>query len=339
MAANIYNPKKQNPQYNCIAVTQKGQRYELKGTLISLELSVRRKQLAQCAKVKCVNVKNGTKYMNGLITVRDRLFVYASDGEKTGEVFRGFIWTIDYSSEKEKELVFTCYDNLIYFQESDENRYFPSGQSSKNICASICNDWGIKLEYTYSVITHGKMPLKGKLSDIFLSQILEKVRNQTGERFVMRSEKDVVKIMPAGKNDIVYEFCSGNNVLRTNSELTMEGMVTKVVILGKADDDGQSKIEAAVSGDIVKYGTLQKVQNKSETTSISEAKSEAEQIIKDKGKPSRTHEVEAMDIPWIVIGDKVKVKAGDLLGEYIVVGISRKIRDTEKTMTLTLECF
>ncbi len=337
MAANVYNPRKLDPQYNCIAVTQKGQRYELKGILISLDISIRKKQLAQCAKVKCVNVKNGTKHLNGLITVRDRMFVYASDGEKTEEVFRGFVWTVDYSSEKEKELVFTCYDNLIYFQESDENRYFSSGHSSKDICASICNDWGIKLEYTYSVITHGKMPLRGKLSDIFLTQILGKVRDQTGERFVMRSEKDVVKIMPAGKNAIVYDFGSGKNVLKTKSELTMEGMITKIIILGKEDDDGQSRIEAAVSGDVAKYGTLQKVQNKSETTSIYEAKSEAEQTIKDKGKPSLTYEVEAMDIPWIVIGDKVKVGAGDLSGGYIVVGISRKIKDTEKTMALTLE--
>ncbi len=337
MASNTYNPRKHNPEYRCVVVTQEGQKYELANVLISLELSVRKKQLAQCAKVKCVNVRSGTKHLNSYITVRDRIFVYAGDGEKTDEVFRGFVWKVDYSSEKEKELTFTCYDNLIYFQKSSENRYFTSGKSSRDICSAICGDWGIKLDYTYSSITHGKMALKGTLSDIFLSQILEKVRNQTGERFVMRSERDVVKIMPAGKNEVVYIFEAGANVLRTSSEITMEDMVTKVVIIGKDDEDGQSKVEAVVNGDTAKYGTLQKIQNKPETTSLSDAKAEAEQTVKDKGKPAGSYEIEAIDIPWVVIGDKVKVGAGNMVGEYIVVGISRSIKDTGKSMKLTLE--
>ena len=114
-------------------------------------------------------------------------------------------------------------------------------------------------------------------------------------------------------------------------------MITKVVILGKADDDGQSEVEAVVEGDTALYGTLQKIQNKNENTSLDGAKKEAEETIKEKGKPSRTFEVEAIDIPWIVLGDKIKCEAGDALGEFIVTGISHSISDTTKTMRLSLE--
>ncbi len=337
MAVNTIKPTKQNPEYSCIVVTQKNGKYDFANILTNLELTARKKQLAQCAKVKCINIKCGDKHLNSFISVRDRVYIYADDGETKGEVFRGFIWTVNYASGTEKELTFTCYDNLIYLQESDDNRYFPSGYSSKTICQSICGSWGIMLEYSYSSIVHGKMKLDGSLSDIILTQILEKVRQQTGERYVIRSEKDIIKIMPAGQNTTVYKLKAKGNVLVTKSEITMDGMITKVVILGEADEDGQSKVEAVVDGETERYGTLQKIQKKDGTTELADAQKEAEQTIKDKGKPTRTFEVEAMDIPWLKLGDKVRVSAGDMLGDFFAVGTSHSVTDTEKTMRVTLE--
>ena len=43
----------------------------------------------------------------------------------------------------------------------------------------------------------------------------------------------------------------------------------------------------------------------------------------------------AIDIPWICKGDKVHVEAGNMVGDFFVTGISRKIRSDEKMMTLT----
>ncbi len=337
MAVNATKSTKQNPGYSCIVVTQENGKYDFSNILIRLDLTARKKQLAQCAKVKCINVKRGDKHLNSLISVRDRIYIYADDGETKDEVFRGFIWTVNYASETEKELTFTCYDNLIYFQESDDSRYFPSGYSSKTICQNICGSWGIMLEYSYSSIVHGKLKLDGSLSDIILTHILEKVRQQTGERYVMRSEKDIVKIMPVGQNTTVYGLKTKENVLSTKSEVTMDGMITKVLILGEADEDGQSKVEAVVAGETARYGTLQKIQKKDGTTELADAQKEAGQIIKDKGKPTRTFEVEAMDIPWLKLGDKVRVSAGNLLGDYLAVGVSHSVTDTEKTMRVTLE--
>ena len=327
---------KQNPRYSCV-ILSKADAYNCDGILLRLELSWRKNQLAQCAKIKLMNIRQKDKYLNMLLSVRDRVFIYADDGAKQEEVFRGFIWTISYSSKKEKELTLTCYDNLIYFQDSEDNRYFPSGRDSKTICQMICDSWGIALDYSYNSITHEKLKLSGALSDIFLTQILESVKKKTGEHFVMRSQKDMIIITSVGQNETVYLIKSKINALNESSETTMDGMITKVVILGKADDDGQSEVEAVVEGDTALYGTLQKIQNKNENTSLDGAKKEAEETIKEKGKPSRIFEVEAMDIPWIVLGDKIKCEAGDALGEFIVTGISHSISDTTKTMRLSLE--
>lgn len=330
-------PSKQNPKYNCVIVTSSGVKYDISNILLHLELNRKKDQIAQCVRIKCVNVLYDNTHLNSLIKVRDRLYIYAHDGEISDEVFRGFVWNIRYSSRTEKELTFTCYDNLIYFQESEENRYFNSGKSSKEICQTLCDSWNVPLEYTYQSITHDKMPLKGTLSDIFLSQILEKVRKQTGKRYVMYSEKDILKISPAGENEKIYQIQHNENAISTESQVTMDGIITKIVILGNADDNGKSPVEATVCGDTKTYGTLQKIKNKEEKMELENIKKEAEETIKEKGTPSRSYEVTAIDVPWLKSGDKIHVVAGDMFGIFLITGILHSISDAEKIMTLTLE--
>lgn len=330
-------PTKTNPLYTCVAVTREGVKYNLSRVLLRVEIENRKNQLAGRAEVKCVNVKCGSRYLNSLIRVNDRLFLYARDGERIDEVFRGVVWTVSYRSTRKKELTFLCYDNLIYLQESEDNRYFPSGRSSKDICETICKDWGIPLDYSYASITHGKLPLNGRLSDILLSQVLDEVKRQVGKRYVVRSVQDTVQIAEAGQNTTLYELSSQGAVLQTSSRVTMDDVTTKVILLGKADDDGQSKVEATVTGDTDQYGTLQKVQTKAEDTSLADARKEAEQLIQEKGKPVKSYEVETVDIPWVRLGDRIKIAAGNLLGVYLIVGLTHDISDTEKTMQLTLE--
>ena len=330
-------PSKQNPKYNCIIVTSSSVKYDISSVFLQLELNRKKDQIAQCVRLKCINVAYNNTHLNSLIKVRDRIYIYAHDGEISDEVFRGFIWNIRYNSRTEKELTLTCYDNLIYFQESEDNRYFTSGKSSETICQILCDSWNVPLEYTYQSITHDVMPLKGALSDIFLSQILEKVRKQTGKRYVMYSEKDIVKISPAGENEKIYQIQRNENAISTESQVTMDGIITKIVILGKTDDNGQNHIEATVCGDIKSYGTLQKIKNKEEKTELENIQKEAKETIKEKGTPSRSYEVVAIDIPWLKLGDKIRVVAGDMFGIFLITGISHNISNSEKIMTLTLE--
>ena len=55
----------------------------------------------------------------------------------------------------------------------------------------------------------------------------------------------------------------------------------------------------------------------------------------ENGAPKVEFEVNALDVPWIRKGDKVRVEAGNMLGDFYVTGVSRKIRSDEKLMTLT----
>lgn len=325
------------PEYTAYVVAG-GTKYDITPAIESIDISDQQKQIAKCVTIQLMNTKVGDNWLTGLLGVRNRVYLHADDGSKEGEVFGGFLWSRAYRSAlTDRTLQLKCYDNLIYLQESDHSAYFASGKRTKDVCTSLCKDWGIKLSYTYESITHSKLPLRGNLADIFTADLLDLVKDRTGKKYVILSEKDVMQIKPVGANSTIYHFVAGQNAIQTQSSCTMDGMTTKVIILGKADDNDRTPIEATVSGDTAQYGTLQKTISRSENTSLADAKKEAQSIIDEKGKPKWEYELHATDIPWIRKGDKVHLKAGDLTGYYIVTGIDRTITGKKREMVLDLE--
>jgi len=327
-----------NPIYT-VYIISGGTKYNVTPAVIALDFSDQKKQLAQSVVMDLMNVRASGKLLTGIVQVRDRVFIYANDGNRSEEVFRGYVWTRSYSSSlQDRELRLRCYDNLIYQQESEDAEYFSAGKSSKDVMSALCEKWGVKLDYSYESITHSGLALRGNLADIFTSDVLDLVKDRTGKKYVIRSEKDVMRVLHHGSNSTVYSFKAGENAISASSECTMDGMTTKVVILGKADDEGHQPVEATLNGKTSEYGTLQKLINRNENTTLADAKKEAEGILKDNGSPKWEFEVRAPDVPWIRKGDRVHVNAGDIVNSYLIaVSVDRIISSTKKEMTLTLE--
>ena len=326
-----------NPVYT-VYLVDGDTKYNITPTVINIDFSDQDKQIAQAVTLTITNIKASGTTMANLNKVRQRIFINADDGTQKGEVFRGWHWTRYLEAATTgQEITIKCYDNLIYFQESEDSRYFSSGRKTDDVMQTICNDWGIKLSYSYSTITHSKLVLRGTLSDIFKSDILDKVKERTGKKYVVTSQKDVMYVKPVGTNTPVYNITAKSNAVSTRMEQSMDGMVTKVVILGKAEDDSDKlPVVATVAGDTSTYGTLQKLQDKDEDTSLADAKKEAQNVTKEKGTPSWVYEVRSTDIPWIRKGDKVHVEAGGMKGDFIAISIDRSISNQAKQMTLTL---
>lgn len=228
-----------NPEYSAVIVTKSGARYNITSVMTGVETAEEEGQVAQRVTVSFFNAPNGSAYLNDAVNVMNRMYLYANDGNNPKEVFRGFVWEIEYSSDLEKILSATCYNNLIFFQESEESKFFAKGQSTSQVTSSLCADWGVKQNYTYDSITHDKLTLQGTLSDIFLNDLLGEVKRQKGTRFVMRSREDVIDIAPVGQNDTVYTLHQNERVISTNSRVSMSGVITKIKIMGAADDKGE----------------------------------------------------------------------------------------------------
>lgn len=327
----------ENPIYTTyiMAGTEK---YNVTPATVELDFSEREKQIAQSVTIRLANIKVGDKLLSQLVAVCDRVYIYANDGTTKAEVFRGFIW--EHKPERTmdgRELTLVAYDNLIYLQESEDSLYYSSGKSTSAVLASICKKWGVTLSYGYKSITHEKLVLRGSLSDIIINDILELVRQRTDTKYVVQSIKDKIHIKTVGTNGTIYTIGDKKNISVISSETSMFGVVTKVVITGKAGDDGRQPVEATLTKNTDKYGTLQKMLSRSENTELADVKDEANTILKEDGAPKTYHAVRAPDIPWVRKGDKIKIKTDGLSGNFIILSVDRNISAKNKTMTLELE--
>ena len=315
-------------------------KYNITPAVMRLDFTNQEMQIAAAWTIYAANIKVGNSYLSTLLQVRQRVFIYANDGSQNKEVFRGWTWTKFYESENQsKEIRIKCYDNLIYLQESEDSFYFTDGTQTSSVMSSICSEWGITLSYNYSSISHEKLALRGTLSDMITSDILDAVKKRTGTKYVITSQQDVMTVSPVGSNKTVYSLTHKNNATLTRSETTMDGMTTQVKILGDAEKNSEKlPVLATVKGNTATYGTLQKLQDKGTDTSLADAQTEAQNTINEDGKPKKEYYVDAIDIPWIQKGDKVYVNAGDMKDRtLIVMGIDRDISNKRKQMNLTLQ--
>ena len=314
----------ERPRYSVVIYAPNGNKYFVKkmgkskleesNVVTSLTLTESEGQLAQKVSITMMNKHiNGFGYPSTLFPVRSRVYVYAKGvgKNKTTEVFRGFIWDTNLKNGSNgSEYSIICYDRLIYFMNTEILMYFSKGKSTKTIVTEIFKKKGVKLKYDYTSMTHPKLPLQGNLADILTSDILEEVRKKKGTRYVIRNKKDTVYIETEGQNVTRYQITRGayGTMIDYTRSVTMDGMVTKVIITGKTEDNDKTKIEARVSSKHIKdYGTLTKIINKDEDTKLSTIKSEARYILKENENPKKEYEVSCMDIPWVRKGDRIGV--------------------------------
>ena len=301
------------PTYKVVVKSPDGKTFDTAGIITGLTLTESKSQLAQRATIRMFNryiSKHG--YPSNLFPVRSRVFIYAKGGGKTKreEVFRGYVWDSDYSLGYGTQLTLTCYDNMIYFMNSQILTYFSKGKSTKEIVKTLMERRGVKLTYNYSSITHPKLPLTGTLADVLTSELLDEVQKKKGVKYVVKSKKGKIYIDKQGSNEKAYCISRGTQSIMQsyNRSVTMDGMVTSVIIAGKSDENGKRKIEERVDKNRKTYGTLAKIIYKDEDTKLSEMKKEANYILDENATPQREYEVTALDIPWIRKGDRVRIE-------------------------------
>lgn len=326
-----------NPTYT-VYIVSGTKKYNVTPAVSSMERVEAKGEIAQRVNLELHNVLVDGVWLSSILQPVNRVFVYADDGSKQDEVFRGFLWDRNYKSSTDAHrLKVTAFDNLIYLQESEDTFYFPPRKSTEEIISEICKEWGIKLEYTYYNVTNGKMPVTGKLYDILTTDILDETERQVGYYYSIISDKDTMIVRTAGSNVDTYKFVVGENVSSTSSTWTMEGVVTQVVVVGKADEDEREPVELTQSRNTEKYGTLQKIHHRDEDTAYHEALGEAITTLIGNSNPKWEYEIIAPDVPWIRKGDAVFIDAGDITDRRLIVDTVRRTYDLKQsTMTLTL---
>jgi len=261
--------------------------------------------------------------------------ILVSTGGKKKEVARGTVvdWEVSRNHTK-NNFEFGAYDNLYFFQESQDNYYFSKGTSTKTALMKIFNDWKIPVsKYEGPNIEHAKMAYRNQTLSNIVLEILDEASTKSKNKYLIRSEKGKVQVLQRGTNKDVYHFAALNTEMVSYKQ-SISGMVTRVKVIGQEDDDGKSSTEAIVDGD-TKYGIRQKIYVKPKDDSVADAKKEAEKILDEDGKPSRTITLESPDVPFIKKGDKIHVNTEFIKGYFYVVSIRHYCDDA--TMTMEIE--
>lgn len=339
--ASLTNPKytvaviKKSTSSTKTTTTTTTKKYDITNAVTSLSLDEPEKGIAQKVNIQLANVYHEGSYLTGIIQVHDIIYVYADTGSGPKEVFRGYVWTKKYAKDTERELQLTCYDRLIYLQESEEYKYFSSGKSTESIFKTLCSSKGITLSYKYDSIKHGKVVIRGTLADAFTTDLIDNVRKKKGTRGVIRYTKGTMEVFTEGKNNsTIYKFTKGSegNIIKSTHEITLDGITTKVIILGSEKENKAAPIKATVKGDTAKYGTIQKILTSTDSDKLATLKTEANQIIKDDGSPKKNVVIDAIDNPWVRKGDKIHINDGYVNGYGIVKSVSHDA--IKKTMNM-----
>lgn len=321
-------------QYFVELITETGDIYELDNAIQTLAWEEQEGQLAQKATITLSShsTENGA-LIRSLLKINRIIRIHADWGAGVKKLFEGTIWEWQYSRSAKQDHSIVIYDPMIRLQQSKDFYYFSAGMSTPAILNAICGEWGVTVDYQWSQqITHEKKVFNCETVSDMIIKLLEEVRQQTGTQYAVIYKDGKLVIEDYGTNTDVYLF-DYPATISTSDKLSMNNLVTRVKILGKADDNGRSSVEAVIDGNL-DFGVLQEVIRRDDDKDIGKAKTEAEQTLKERGKPEESIMVTSADLPFLRKGDAVEMQAGNLSGIFCVLGVSHNATTKQMTMTL-----
>lgn len=324
-----------NLQYRLTAVDEKGKHYKIQDYVENLGWEENERELSTRMSFTVRDDKTAKGRLSGMIKPGCLLIVSATDGDSLDlEVTRGYVNSWNHSAQNGgRELKCVCYDDLYHLQKSQENLYFPSGTGTKPIISGILQAWGLPLgKYEGPDVAHGKLKFNNRyLSDILL-ELLDDAVKKGGQKCILRAAKGKIEIVPRGGNGNVYIFKVGN-IQRVSESRSIADLVTRVTVVGQADDEGKSGVEMTLDG-LTNYGIRQRIYTRGSDETMEAAKSAAQEILNENGTIKKEVTVQGPDVPVIRKGDRVELEAGLSKGSFYVKSVRHDADSCSMTMEL-----
>lgn len=324
-------------KYRLVVMDESKNQYNIKEYVENLGWEENDGELAVRLSFVAKNDKTSKGYLSKIIKPGCLVGIFANDGaSKDEEVARGYVETWN-PVEKNggHTLKCVCYDELYKLQKSQDNRYFPSGTGTKSAIEGILDDWEIPQgSYQGPNASHGKTKANNKyLSDIIID-LLDDAAKKGEEQCFVQARKGLASVIPRGTNKTVYVFRTDNTQMFSQSISTAD-MITRVKVVGQADDDGRTSVEATVNGE-TKYGIRQRIYTRGKDESLADAKSTAQEILDEDGKIKKEIKVQSPDVPFVRKGDLVYVISELAQSYYYVKGVQHTADTYSMTMDLEL---
>jgi len=314
---------------------ESGRQYDIQDYIQNLGWEENDNEISVRSSFTSRNDSTSKGYLSEIIKPGCMIGIFASDGVSFNEeVARGYVetWNLEERNSGNR-LKCTCYDELYKLQKSQDNRYYPSGTGTQSAIQGIFDDWEIPQgEYRGPNASHGKTVCNNKyLSDIIL-ELLDDAAKKGEEKCMIRADKGRTSVIPRGSNETIYVF-RAENVQSINQSISTENLITRVKVVGQADDDGRRSIDATLNGEL-QYGVRQRIYTRGSDEKLSDAKSAAQEILDEEGKIEKEMTVQSPDVPFIRKGDIVYIISDFVSGYYYVESIQHNADSYSMTMEL-----
>lgn len=322
-------------RYRAVVMDEGGRQHNITDYIQNLGWEENKYEISVRSSFSARNDKTSKGYLSSIVKPGCLVGIFASDGGSLNkEVARGYVETWNPAEKNSgNNLKCICYDELYKLQKSQDNRYYPSGTGTKSALQAIFNDWGIPLgDYRGPNASHGKKVYNNKyLSDIIL-ELMDDAVKKGEEKCIIRAEKGCVSIIPRGSNKPVYVF-DVDNTKSFSQTVSTANLITRVKVVGRADDDGKRSVEALLNGE-TKYGIRQRIYTRGSDETLGDAKSAAQEILDGEGKIERVMTVQSPDVPFIRKGDSVYIMSEFVTDYYCVTSIQHDADVCSMTMEL-----
>ncbi|MEH2960067.1 hypothetical protein [Candidatus Merdisoma sp. JLR.KK006] len=323
--------------YRVVVMDETGRQYNIKNYIENLGWEENENEISVRSSFTARNDETSKGYLSSIIKPGCLVGIFATDGGSMDqEVARGYVE--DWNPVQQSggtTLKCTNYDELYKLQKSQENLYFPSGTGTQAAIMGILDDHEIPQDdYQGPNAAHGKQKFNNSfLSDIIL-ELLDDAVKKGEERCIIRAAEGRTAILPKGSNKTVYVFKT-DNTKSVSESMTTANLVTRVKVIGQADDDGKSSVEAVLNG-LTNYGIRQRIYTRGADESLNDAMSASQEILNEKGNIDRQISVQSPDVPFIRKGDLVYLMAGTSEGYFFVKGIQHDADTYSMTMNLEI---
>ena len=277
-------------------------RFHLKEPLISLTLVDVLDEIAYQASANLVNV-TGLNIYEG-----QQAAILGPQGEYL--LNPGVVWGVEKDYGKTNTVSVTIFERTIYLKSEDEY-VFPEGQTATQRLKQYAKDWNIPL----AEIPNTNVPLARAvyraqpIYAMIFSDLKETVK-KGGTMYRPRITSDGLGLLPIGSNSEVWQFETDKNIENHTEQGTLDTVVTQVKVLGSALNDERSPVLAVLKGETEKYGTIQKILKDEKITSVSEAKSNGQKVLRTLQK---SYQINTIDVPSIRAGDKIILDGTELI--------------------------
>ena len=324
-------------QYRLIAVRETGETLDITKISEDITWAEYENEMSMGMSFSTFNAVRNGQYISELIKPNMEIYIESNYAGDWREVARGKLNVWQPRESNDVNTLDGAANDLFYdVQNSEEFRYIAEGTGTKSAITSIFSDWGLTMgEYNGPDVKHAKKVCKSSHIGDTLIDLLDEAKKKGARKCFIRVRDGVVDVIPRGTNTTIYSLRADRNVPEVNTKVSTQNIVTRVIVMSKADDNGRQSIEATLDGQ-TEFGIKQRIITRGSEETLEEAKKTAQETLDEDGKVKPVYDLPNLpDIPPLRKGDKIYIHAATLNGYYYVKCVTHYA--STRKMTIKVE--